>query len=155
MKNSQVQKCVIDKECYQGFASELRRLSVIERSIQFYCFDVDQFSLFHDLSFNGVTQFEFALLPPEAVGPGQSEFTWEGERKVRFVEPEFNLDELSGPSAACVREVTEEAVRRAPLLKCARLRKVARSSFAIFTKSISKTWRSPECCIRSKNPTTA
>ena len=61
----------------------------------------------------------------EIVGPRAGEIIREGERNVRFLDPEFNLDELSEATAVSVLDVLEEAVRSAPLLKRARLRKVA------------------------------
>jgi hypothetical protein len=61
----------------------------------------------------------------EIVGSRQSDLIREGERKVRFLDPEFNLDELSEESAASVLDVIEEAVRRAPFFKRTRLRKIA------------------------------
>ncbi len=61
----------------------------------------------------------------EILGPRGSDIMREGERSVRFLDPDFNLEELSEASAASVLDVIEEAVRRAPLLKRGRLRKVA------------------------------
>ena len=61
----------------------------------------------------------------EIVGPRAGEIVREGERNVRFLDPDFNLEELSEATAVSVLDVLEEAVRRAPLLKRARLRKLA------------------------------
>jgi hypothetical protein len=61
----------------------------------------------------------------DQVGPEYDELMMEAERKVRFLEPEFDLENLTDQSAPAVLDLIQEIIRRAPFLKRSRLRKVA------------------------------
>lgn len=61
----------------------------------------------------------------DLIGPRYDELVMEAERRVRFLQPEFDLNDLTDKSSPAVLELIEELVRRAPLLKRARLRKLA------------------------------
>ena len=61
----------------------------------------------------------------DAVGPRYDELVREAERKVRFLEPDFDLDDLTGESAPATLDLIEEIIRRSPILKRSKLRKTA------------------------------
>ena len=67
MKISESKNGVIEKMCYQGFAADLKDRGVRERSIKAYYRDVEQFFLFHGLSFKDVTHSEIDSLQAGAV----------------------------------------------------------------------------------------